>query len=206
MKTNKFFWTILLTMNVIFAAVPPLDERDSRAQFVLSLIKPGAVAAEIGVDRGIFSYHVLMKKNPKKLYLIDPWIYGLQKDLERDVNEENQQLKDQLYEEVCQSFDGFENVEVLRMKSEEAADRFPNDFFDYVYIDGEHSYEAVTRDLNKYFSKVKVNGYLIGDDYGWTGIAPAVQDFLKYHREDCLFLDDPYQGRTGGQFAIKRLR
>jgi hypothetical protein len=83
---------------------------------------------------------------------------------------------------------------------------FENDYFDYVYIDGEHSYAAVTRDLANYFYKVKVGGHLIGDDYGWEGIMPAVQDFLKAHQGECDFLVDPYLGQSGGQFAIRRVK
>ena len=189
-----------------FADAPPLDDRVERARYVSSLINPGDVGAEIGVCHGVFAYHVLLKKNPSKLYLIDPWEYGLQADMETDITPENQRGRDIQYEAVCNYFSGFENVEVLRLKSEDAASLFPESFFDYVYIDGEHSYAAVMRDLSNYFYKVKVGGYLIGDDYGWIGIMPAVQDFLQMHQSDCLFLDDPYAGRTGGQFAIQRLK
>ena len=49
-------------------------------------------------------------------------------------------------------------------------------------------------------------GRLIGDDYGGTGIMPAVQDFLKACQGECSFLVDPYAGQSGGQFAIQQLR
>ena len=116
------------------------------------------------------------------------------------------QGKDAEYELVCGYFAPFDNVEIIRMKSEDAVSMFVDDYFDYVYIDGEHSYAAVMRHLTNYLPKVKVGGYLIGDDYGWSGIAPAVQDFLKAHRRQCKFLVDPYLGTSGGQFAIKRLK
>ena len=190
---------------VLFADIPPEEVRLDRVKYVLSLIKPGAIGAEIGVCQGTFAYHVLLKQNPAKLFLIDPWEYGLQKDLEPDVTPENQKGRSEQYQKVCEYFAPFENVTIIRQKAEDVASQFENEYFDYVYIDGEHSYAAVARDLRNYFPKVKVGGYLIGDDYGWTGIAPAVQDFLKLHRGACLFLEDPYLGRTRGQYAIKRL-
>lgn len=207
MNFKFLFLSVFASMTLFcFAGIPPGEERSERAAFVSSLIKPGAIGAEIGVERGFFSYYVLLPKAPTKLYLIDPWEYGLQPEFEMDFTPENQLGRDLQYEEVCRLFAPFENVQVIRMKSEDAFSLFQDNYFDYVYIDGEHSYAAVTRDLTNYFPKVKKGGLIIGDDYGWTGIAPAVQDFLKAHPEECLFFDDPYQGRTGGQFVIRRLK
>ena len=185
---------------------PPDDGRVERAEYVSSLIQPGAIGAEIGVAHGVFAYHVLLQTQPSKLYLIDPWEYGLQADVELNPTPEKQKNADKVYEYVSKVFAPYKNVEIVRLKSEDAVFLFEDNYFDYVYIDGEHSYAAVTRDLANYFPKIKIGGYLIGDDYGWTGIAPAVQDFLKKHPEECLFLVDPYAGQSGGQFAIKRLK
>ena len=55
-----------------FADASPNDGRIARAEYVSSLIKPGDIAAEIGVASGVFAYPVLLQKNPLKLYLIDP--------------------------------------------------------------------------------------------------------------------------------------
>ncbi len=198
----KYFFVLgcVIAMGIsCFADILPNDGRVDRANYVSSLINPGDIGAEIGVARGVFAYHVLLQKNPSKLYLIDPWE-------EYSQSNATQLERNKQYEHVCGYFEPYENVEIMRLKSEDAVTMFPDDYFDYVYIDGEHSYAAVTRDLTNYFSKVKVGGHLIGDDYGWTGIMPAVQDFLKAHQDDCLFLVDPYAGQSGGQFAIKRLK
>ncbi len=192
--------------NLAFAAPVPYDGRFARAEFVSSLIKRGDVGAEIGVDHGVFAYHVLLQNEPSKLYLIDPWEYGLQQDVDLDPTPEKQLHRDAYYERVCNIFAPFPNVEIIRKKSEDAVASFPDCFFDYVYIDGEHSYNAVKRDLSNYFPKVKVGGYLIGDDYGWTGIAPAVQEFLSEHQNELFWLGNPYEANTGGQFAIRRLK
>lgn len=182
------------------------DGRYARAEFVASLIKPGDVGAEIGVNMGVFAFHVLLQQNPLKLYLIDPWKYGLQKDVETNITPENQIVRDSEHAFVCKLFAPYSNIEIVREKSEDAVSFFPDQFFDYVYIDGEHSYDAVKRDLNNYFPKIKVGGYLIGDDYGWAGIADAVQEFLHQHQDEILWGGNPYEGKTGGQFSIKRLK
>jgi hypothetical protein len=203
---KKIYFLFIALSFYCYSSEPPFDGRVQRATYVLSLIPQGAIGAEIGVASGCFSYHVLLKKNPSKLYLIDPWIYGLQKDVELNRTLEKQQQRDIQYQTVCEYFAPFKNVEILRFKSEEAAVLFEDNYLDYVYIDGEHSYEAVMRDLTNYFPKIKVGGYLIGDDYGWTGIEPAVQDFLKAHKGFCKFGENPYQEKTGGQFVIKRIK
>ena len=190
----------------IYAATPPSDGRVQRAEFVSSLIKPGDIGAEIGVCAGVFAFHVLLPQEPSKLYLIDPWQYGLQADYEMDVTPENQRARDSQYEYVAEVFAPYPNIEIIRMKSEDAVSLFEDEYFDYVYIDGEHSYEAVKRDLNNYFGKVKIGGYIIGDDYGWAGIMPAVQEFLQEHSDELVFGEDPYMGTTGGQFTIKRIK
>ena len=64
--------------------IPQWDGRVQRAKFVSSLLKPGDVGVEIGVAFGGFAYHVLLPAQPSKLYLIDPWQYGLQTDVEQD--------------------------------------------------------------------------------------------------------------------------
>ena len=195
-----FFMVITGFCSVIAQSVPPKDHRPERAEYVSQFIKPGDIGAEIGVMTGTFSYHVLLQKNPSKLYLIDPW--GLSKDTKK--GEKSLRAGDwweNLYEGVCKLFRPYKNVEIIRLRSEEAFEMFEDNYFDYVYIDGEHSYEAVTRDLNNYFPKVKVGGYLIGDDYGWIGVAPAVKDFLRAHRSDCRFVDDKVC-----QFVLQRIK
>ena len=206
MKRSQFFALFSGALSLVYAESFPHDGRFERAKFVSSLIKPGDIGAEIGVCFGVFAYHVLLQKHPSKLYLIDPWEYGLQQDVEFDPTPEKQAFPDAYYKIVCELFATYSNVEIIRGKSEDVVTLFPDQFFDYVYIDGEHSYDAVKRDLNNYFPKIKVGGYLIGDDYGWTGVAPAVQEFLNAHQDEILWSDDPYGGKTGNQFAIKRLK
>jgi hypothetical protein len=181
------------------------DNRDARAALVSSLIKPGDVGVEIGVLEGTFAFNVLLQRDPSKLYLIDPWEYGLQADQEPDPTPEKQAGKDEQFERTRRFFARFRNVEILRMRSQDAAALFADDSLDYVYIDGEHSYEGVMRDLVHYFPKVKVGGYLIGDDYGWEGVGPAVDAFVALHGAELSPVIDPYTEKAGGQFVLRKV-
>jgi hypothetical protein len=56
-------------------------------------------------------------------------------------------------------------------------------FFDLVYIDGEHSEEWVTRDIDNVLPFIVPGGFLLFDDYDdFPGVRSAVQTFLgKVH-------------------------
>ncbi len=84
---------------------------------------------------------------------------------------------DAIHAGVVKRFQRMTEVRILRMKSLEAVAKFPDESLDWVYIDGDHSYEAVKADLLAWLRKVKSGGALVGDDYDWldeTG-APSVR-------------------------------
>lgn len=74
-----------------------------------------------------------------------------------------------------------------RSSSSDAVIRFPDDHFDWVYIDGNHSYPFVSQDLANFLPKVKPGGIIAGDDYGpggwWKdGVIRAVDEFIAAGR------------------------
>jgi methyltransferase family protein len=40
----------------------------------------------------------------------------------------------------------------------------PTHYFDWIYVDGDHQYEAVKKGLESYLPKVKPGGFITGDD------------------------------------------
>jgi hypothetical protein len=71
-----------------------------------------------------------------------------------------------------------------RTKSETALARFPDAYFDWVYLDGNHYYEYVLRDLEICVCKVRRRGIIAGDDYTWGEehgfpVKKAVDSFLQ---------------------------
>jgi predicted O-methyltransferase YrrM len=73
------------------------------------------------------------------------------------------------------------HVNILKMNSRDAARSFPDQHFDIVYIDASHDYRSVKRDVDTWYPKVRVGGYIAGDDYiaGWPGVVGAVDAFLS---------------------------
>jgi predicted O-methyltransferase YrrM len=51
--------------------------------------------------------------------------------------------------------------------------------FDWIYIDGDHTYEGVTKDLHACWPKLAQDGTMVLDDYGNPcGVKSAVDDFF----------------------------
>lgn len=140
-------------------------------------INQGDICAEVGVWRGDYSKQIL-SRDPKELHLIDPWKH--QKALWTRWAK-GQAVLD-AYKIVCDRFHDNDRVTIHRKDS---TDVFLGDnYFDWVYIDADHSSESVWRDLNHWWPQVKVDGFLCGDDYNWKhqetkGPQVAVDKFVK---------------------------
>jgi predicted O-methyltransferase YrrM len=64
--------------------------------------------------------------------------------------------------------------ELLKMKSDDAAEILEDGVYDFVFIDGDHSIKAVLNDLDRYVSKIRKGGILAGHDIGLSSVNMAV--------------------------------
>lgn len=157
---------------------------------ILGCLRPGMVAAEIGVAEGYFSNYLLHDMKPSKLHLIDPWRFQDVADYAMDANNTTDAEGDRRYAAVQKRFSDAINSGVVKMHralSTEIADSFPDDYFDFVYVDAVHTYEGCLADLRAFDKKVKRNGFIAGHDYQTipiakahhNGVVRAVHDFVK---------------------------
>lgn len=146
------------------------------------------VGAEVGVETGNFSAILIRIARPARLHLIDPWeqVPGTDKG----TGGRHGRGGDELYAHVRRRFArGIERGQIIvhRCGSGDAASDL--EALDWVYIDGDHSYQGVKDDLANYYPLVKPGGTLAGDDYGmlglwWgDGIREAVDEFVAAN--DC---------------------
>jgi predicted O-methyltransferase YrrM len=70
-------------------------------------------------------------------------------------------------------------INLLCKSSEKASKEFPKNFFDFIYIDGDHSYKSVKQDISLWIGKLKKNGIMAGHDYNWPGVKQAVDEKFK---------------------------
>lgn len=163
----------------------------SKRRFLLEMLPKNSVGVEIGVHLGDFSQQILEVIYPKELHLVDPWEHHTSDTYKNawygGKVKNGQKEMEERYANVCARFDPEirrDKVKVHRGYSTDILDQFPDGFFDWVYIDGNHLYENVKKDIELSFRKIKVGGFLTGDDYtdsGWWegGVKKAVDEFLK---------------------------
>lgn len=151
---------------------------------LLKTLSIGGVGAEVGVYEGVFSKLLIQVLDPKTLYLIDPWQWRAQWFVTHTSEEQklmaegnNTSEGDLLYEKVKKTFAHTPSVKIMRKPSIEASKQFPDNYFDWVFIDGDHRYEPVLEDMRSWWPKVKVGGSLCGDDY-----ASSAGDVSKKHQ------------------------
>jgi hypothetical protein len=67
----------------------------------------------------------------------------------------------------------------IRSMSVDAAKNYQDNSLDFVFIDGDHSYEACKEDILAWLPKMKTGSILAGHDYGWCPeVQNAVHDVL----------------------------
>lgn len=104
------------------------------------------MCAEIGTLYGNFAREIVRRTNPRKLHIVDiHWASFNPVGMEGDINT-GRIMK----HEGC---------------SWEVLSTFPDNYFDWIYIDANHTYSAVKKDIEVAIHKVKKEGYLIFNDY-----------------------------------------
>jgi hypothetical protein len=127
------------------------------------------IGVEIGVDLGFNARNMLDQLNLKLLYLIDPYpSYDNIKGSER-------------YRMSLSRLKSYDDKVIWKiMTSHEAKDRVPNNL-DFVYVDGDHDYNAVKQDIDDWYPKVKTGGIFGGHNFHAysLGVVTAVVEFVK---------------------------
>jgi predicted O-methyltransferase YrrM len=72
-----------------------------------------------------------------------------------------------------------DRIETVQSTSIEASNKI-NEHLDMIFIDGDHSYEAVKNDVSNWFPKLKSGGIIVMHDIGWaTGVQKVVEEDVK---------------------------
>lgn len=161
---------------------------------ILDKIPRNSIGAEIGVWKGDSSELFLKTTNPKELHLVDPWSFDAfaenlteeeyKKEVEKYSKITNgkdrksfEEYYDRIYQGVVSRFKSSPNVIIHRKTSTEWFNTFDKKL-DWIYIDGDHTYDGCLNDLNNCLKVMKPNSIIFGDDYGnKPDVKRAVDDF-----------------------------
>lgn len=139
--------------------------------------------AEIGVAAGDFARQVLSRWAGTYI-MVDAWERLSEGYVDiSNVSNADHERNLRKAREVAAEF--APRVQLLRLLSVEAARCFPDEYFDAVYLDANHSYEAVLADLAAWVPKIRKGGVIAGHDYldgarweGEFGVKKAVTTFF----------------------------
>lgn len=99
--------------------------------------------AEIGVYKGESINHLLKKTELQTLFLIEKY----------PIKEKFKKYKDN------------QRVKCFFIDSVLASKKFPNKSLDIVFIDGDHSYKQVIKDIDAWLPKIRKGGIIAGHDF-----------------------------------------
>jgi len=148
--------------------------RTDRPSLNLLKDKKDLIGAEIGVQAGVNAEWMLKNLDIKRLYLIDPYDVYPSNNSNRALigpfegGKENAKKLLEKYED---------KIEWVYNFSWDILNNFSNQYFDFVYIDGDHRKSSVLRDLN-YASKVKLGGLLCGHDWRFESVKNAIATWV----------------------------
>lgn len=127
---------------------------------LLTELNVNGVGVEVGVQSGKFS-EIILEKTPINLYLVDEQI-KLNKALAR-----------------IEKYKG--RFTAIQESPHNAASSFSNEFFNFIYLDNNRSYELVKKDVELWFPKLKKGGVFSGYGYydlGEHQVKKAVDEFF----------------------------
>lgn len=183
-----------------------LSSRHRMMISILDQIKLNNIC-ELGVHRGEFSDFMLRHLDFQKMFLIDSW--SAEQVMKTYCNFEStpyyiepyesfseffggpttqQSTFDATHNYTLERFKGNEKIEIIKSDSFTILEKFDDKSLDLIYIDANHQYEYVLRDLMYWSKKVSDDGFIFLNDCLISdlgrkqnlGVLQAVLTFMKY--------------------------
>lgn len=118
------------------------------------------IGIEVGTAEGFTTKYLLETIQDLTLYGVDPYLDYEDWDGKYISNSEFG------YQQLISSTEKFgDRYNHIRDTSDNAATMFGDEIFDFIFIDGLHTYDQVVKDYENYWDKLKDGGILIGHDF-----------------------------------------
>lgn len=175
----------LLSRVKIWASCDGRHRLHARKDLFETIIAKNGIGAELGVHKGALSGWTLRHNRPEELHLIDPWWNQPSDNWAWSKGDQSpassgaaiiHAFSDEIEEGVVRIHAGYD-TDVLC--------RFPDNYFDWVYLDTTHKYEDTREEMELLLNKVKEGGVIAGDDWYENeshihhGVCKAVREVLS---------------------------
>lgn len=168
---------------------------DTRKEMMKHYINQSMVVCELGVFKGEFMHFLVNDCNITHIDGVDLFS-GIHGSGDQDGN--NSITTDMAKEYILlqDKYRDMPNVNVCKSHTTTFLAQQPDNKYDIIYIDADHSYKAVKNDITLAFEKIKNEGYIMGHDYelnmdkcnhNWKfGTKQAVDEFCKEHNQEII--------------------
>lgn len=147
---------------------------------IASIANP--VGVEIGVAEGFTSEFLMRNHQNLELTCIDPFMNYI------DWNGNNLNERESIGQQFLLRMQPFsDRLNVIRKTSDDAVNDIRDNSLDFIFIDGLHTYDQLSKDCRNYYSKVKEGGIFAGHDYRVIAeVKKAVDEFALLKNKTIL--------------------
>lgn len=138
------------------------------------------LGAEIGVNKADYSLELLNRIPDCHLICVDIW-----EEYKYNIRTKNDQDKN--YQIACNRLQPFIDngrVTILKMSSMQAVEQYYDNSLDFVFIDGDHTFDYCCMDIIRWSQKVRSGGMIGVHDYlamRKGGVMKAVEAYTHCH-------------------------
>ena len=160
------------------------------------------IGAEIGVRHGNFSETLVVNGDFKKFYSIDNWADTMPELFNEDGSNFIVSNNEDIYQQAKKRLEKYENIEIIRKDSIESSFLFEDEYFDFIYLDADHTLKGIKEDINHWYPKLKKGGVLAGHDYlngvklwdeglySLFGVKSVVDEFVKNNNLNLYIIEE----------------
>jgi hypothetical protein len=142
------------------------------------------VYVELGCWKGHSLRHLARRlqarSEPVSIYGVDLWDTSYLKENAPEVDGEADDFLFKMYDKNLVEAGVRAFVRDIRECSWEAASRFDDGAVDFVFVDADHAYESVIRDIRAWLPKLRPGGIIAGHDYfNYASVRRAVEEIFQ---------------------------
>ena len=150
----------------------------------INTIRPTSEMRIIEIGSYVGESTMLFADRFKEVVSVDPYINDY------DLNDDacHHASFDKVYKQFIRNTISIPNIKSIKETSQNAFSILKDQQWDMVYIDGLHTLEGVSYDIEHYKTLIKPGGFICGHDYGWGSVRSAI-GLLLDDKVDATFKD-----------------